>query len=58
MKFSGKIPTFDVAGLPFHQHIAVIDCVLPFACRNYSTNVTCRAFTGKIRALHNDIRHI
>ena len=46
------------AGFPFHQHFAVIDCVLPFACRNYSTNVTCRAFTGKIRALHNDIRHI
>ena len=45
-------------GLPFHQHIAVIDCVLPFACRNYSADVTRCAFIGKICPLYHDPRYI
>ena len=61
LKLRGKFKIairFYISGFPFHQHFAVIDCVLPFACRDYSTNVTCRAFTWKVRALYNDIRYI
>ena len=50
------LPLFT--GQPLHQHIAVIDCVLPFACRNHSTNITCCAFAWEIRLVHHDFRYI
>ena len=49
---------FNISGLPFYQHIAVIDCVLPSACRNYSADVPRCAFIGKICPLHHDPRYI
>ena len=49
---------FFQTGLPFHQYIAVIDCVLPFACRNYSADVTSCAFIGQVCPLYHDSRYI
>lgn len=47
----------SISGILEYIHSAFIDCVLPAARGNYSTNLISGAVAGKIRAIHNDIGH-
>lgn len=47
----------SISGILEYIHPAFIDCVLPAARRNYSTNIISGAVAGKICAIHNDIGH-
>lgn len=47
-----------LSGIVEHIYFTVIDCVLPSVGRNYSSDITSRAVTGEICAVHNDIRHV
>ena len=59
MKLSLKVLSPQISpGQSFDQHLAVSHGVLLAVGGDHSADVARRAFTGEIRALHHDPRHL
>lgn len=48
----------SLSGIIEHIHSPLVDCVLPAASRNYSSNVSCRSIARQICALYDDTGYI